>query len=141
MSKTSGRDWRPFVVLALGDMAAFLLFALLGVAGHEEGVTLPTVLKAAAPFAIAWLVLAPVFGAFRRGTVRSPPQALWRVPLIWLPIDGAALLLRGWWLDRPIVASFAVVTLVVAGLMLTSWRVGYAVFASRRARPMPGRGA
>jgi Protein of unknown function (DUF3054) len=49
---------RPGVVLALGDAATIVLFVALGLAGHDEGITLGGIARTAAPILVAWRMVA-----------------------------------------------------------------------------------
>ena len=50
--------------LIAGDVAAFVAFGLFGLASHEDAVTGTTIARAILPFPVAWLLIAPFFGAF-----------------------------------------------------------------------------
>ncbi|WP_406830894.1 DUF3054 domain-containing protein [Pedococcus sp. KACC 23699] len=107
---------RRVVPAFLLDAAAVLLFATIGRASHEEGVTLGGVLLVAWPFlaalALGW-ALARARGAWPTGLPGSV--------VVWLTTVVVGLCLRvatgggfAW--------SFAVVTLVVLGLFVVGWR-------------------
>ncbi len=114
-------------MLALGDALAFLLFAVLGLAHHRQPLTTDRVVHAALPFALAWFALAPLLGAFRSPTIDAPKQVLWRVPLCWFVCGVVGLLLRSWLWHRPPVLSFALVALLMTMVLLTAWRVAFAL--------------
>lgn len=98
------------------DLAFVLLFATVGRASHEEGVTLSGVVAVAWPFAVALIV---GWAVARRRTgwpVRMPGSTT-----VWLVTVVLGLALRvasgggfAW--------SFGLVTLLVLGLFLVGWR-------------------
>jgi hypothetical protein len=100
----------------LVDVAFVLLFATLGRASHEEGLTVGGVLGVAWPF-LAALVVGWV-AARQRGAWPTRVRSSW---LVWLVTALLGLALR-------VVAgggfawSFGVVTLLVLGLFLVGWR-------------------
>jgi hypothetical protein len=128
------------LVLAAGDLAVFVFFAVQGRAAHDLPLgasPLLTVFIIAAPFAAPWYVIAALTGAFR---VIEPKRALLRATIAW-PIAGAiGLLLRGVMLQRPIPLAFALVALGVNAALLLAWRLVFHGFVaprldrSRRAR-------
>jgi len=105
-------------VLLAGDLVCFVLFALLGLRGHEDGITLGGVLRAAAPFQAGWLIagLVPFFHERRSAHVRTA------VLRRWAPAWVIGLGLRTLLFDRSFEASFAVVAFIANGLLLLVWR-------------------
>src|SRR5438046_10000439 len=60
---------RYIIVLASGDLLAFLAFSAIGRGSHGEATGLaaiPAVIVTAAPFAIAWFVVSPFIGVYRQ---------------------------------------------------------------------------
>jgi len=111
------RDWRGVILLA-GDFVCFLVFALLGLRSHEEGITLSGIVRAATPFQAGWLLagLVPTFhesrSAHRRtGVVRR-----------WTPAWVIGLALRTLFFDRSFEVSFAIVAFIANGAFLLLWR-------------------
>ena len=45
------------VVLYAGDFICFLIFAVLGLRSHEDGITADGILRAAVPFQVSWLAM------------------------------------------------------------------------------------
>lgn len=119
--------WKQTAILALGDALVFLIFAILGLASHRQPLTIDRIIRAALPFALSWFALAPLLGAFRPPILDVPKQALWRVPLYWLLCGVVGLLLRYWLWHRPPVLSFALVALSTTMVLLTAWRVAFAI--------------
>lgn len=122
---------RRYATLAVGDLVAFLVFGVLGLASHDLATTPASLFRTVAPFAVAWFALGPLLGAFRASTTSRPTQAWWRVLVIWLVCGAVGLLLRSWWLDRPFILTFAVVTVGVNMALLVGWRTGFALVARR----------
>lgn len=120
-------------VLVVGDLVVFLAFAVLGLHSHNEPVDLGGLSRTFLPFALSWLVLAPWFGAYRSPIVDRPGVAWWRVLLLWLLCGVAALLLRSWALQRPLVPAFIAITLLGNGALLVAWRTLFAWWSGRRA--------
>ena len=116
----------PWLVglLALGDGLALLTFAAVGRASHSltAGVPLLAALLTAAPFAAAWVIVAPLVGAYRGRNLVSPGRWLARTALAWLMAEPLGLVLRAQVLGRPIIPIFALVTLAAAGAILLAWR-------------------
>lgn len=121
---------RGAVLLVFGDLAAFVAFGAIGIASHEDGVTLKTIARAVLLFPAAWFLIAPWFGAFSQRAVAgqgwgSDPRGLVRVALVWLPAGVIALVARAAIFDRALFNAFFVVALVGYGLFLVGWRAIY----------------
>jgi len=118
--QTVGKNRRA--VLLAGDLISFLVFALLGLRSHEDGMTLGGVVRAATPFQAGWLIagLVPVFHE-RRSSHRSTG-----VLRRWVPAWVIGLGLRTLLFDRSFEVSFAVVAFIANGLLLLLWRSGLA---------------
>jgi hypothetical protein len=136
---------RDRIILIIGDLAAFGAFGAIGMASHEDGVTLKTVTRAVLLFPAAWLLIAPWFGAFSQPAVAGQgwgpdPRGLARIALIWLPAGVIALCLRAAIFDRALFNAFFVVALVGYGLFLVGWRAAYGRWLHTGYRtPMPTR--
>lgn len=133
---SAGRGVLPLAILAAGDVVSFLVFAGLGRQTHDEASglgALGSVAVTAVPFALAWFLVSPLAGAFRRSLMRSPRRMLARTELAWLCAWPVALLLR-WALssDHRIPVSFAIVILLANAVFLGIWRTAFALIASAR---------
>ncbi len=127
-------EWKELALVALGDVTMFLLFAVIGVRSHDAGVTLRTVGRAALPFALSWLLLAPILGAFRDPAIEEPRQA-WKTALkSWVPACAAGLAIRALVLGRGFAVSFAVVAFLTNAVFLSVWRTVYSGIRKRRGR-------
>lgn len=105
-------------VLLVGDLICFMVFALLGLRSHEDGITLGGVVRAATPFQAGWLIagLVPMF--HERASSHRSTGVLRR----WVPAWVIGLGLRTLFFDRSFEVSFAVVALIANGLLLLLWR-------------------
>lgn len=108
-----------------GDLLVFLLFAALGRASHgllNEGPVLWGIVRAAAPFFLAWAMVAWAARLDRVDPARSPGQVTLRVGFAWLGAGILGLILRSLALGRPAPLPFAAITLTGNGLLLILWR-------------------
>jgi len=125
-------------VLALGDMLVFLAFAAIGRGSHGEETGLaaiPQVILTAAPFAIAWFIVAPFVGVYRRELMAEPRKRAARTLLGWVLSWPVAMALRGIFVDHAVPPwTFAVIALVVNAAFLLIWRWPYALNNSLRKR-------
>jgi hypothetical protein len=106
------------LVLA-GDLACFFVFAVLGLRSHEDGITLDGLLRATVPFQIGWLA-SVLFIAPRRSAASDGVGGLLRV---WVPAWIVGLVLRSIVFGRAFAPTFALVSLLVNGLLLLAWRI------------------
>ena len=103
-------------LLLAGDMVCFLVFAVLGLRSHEDGITAEGIVRAAAPFQVGWLLVNVLMG--KRG---SPAQSR-QVMRLWVPAWAIGLVLRTLLFDRAFEATFAIVSLLMNGVLLMLWR-------------------
>ena len=122
------------VLLAIGDAIVFIVFAVIGMRSHKEGLTVPSVLITAAPFAIGWFIVSPFIGAFRRNVTSQVGRMSARSALSWLAAWPVGLLLRGLTRHEVPPLTFALITLITNAIFLQLWRVPFAWVASRRER-------
>ena len=108
------------VVLATGDIVALLVFTLIGLANHKDGITAATVLKIMGPLVIVGAVAAAVFGTYRRPGVGTLVPA-------WLVTVPIAILFRKALFHTPATwgstAVFMGVALAFTLLFLMAWRL------------------
>lgn len=121
------------VVLIVGDMLAFLLFGALGRESHGLLVTLETAAGAAYPFALAWLVVGLFLGTLRPERAARPLDAVKWAWITWVAAWPVGHFLRSMILQRPVIVTFALVTLGTNLLILGLWRAAYAWLMGRRA--------
>lgn len=113
-------------LLLAGDLACFLLFAVLGLRSHEDGITVAGVLRAALPFQAGW-VLVTLLGKQSASATDSR-----RVTRLWVPAWAIGLILRTLLFDRSFAVTFAIVALLVNGVLLMAWRSVLAPLVLRR---------
>jgi hypothetical protein len=115
----------PFV-LAAGDAVAIVLFAVIGLANHDEGITLAGIVRNAGPVLIAFAVVAPFAKTYARPGLRS-------LLVTWAIAVPLGVVIRAVALDRPADGSqvtFGIVTMIATLVLLLAWR-GIAATASR----------
>jgi hypothetical protein len=111
--------------LALGDLAVFIVFVVVGQSSHRETESVASVVRVAAPFVVAWFVVATVLGAFgRRGSAATtrPRRLLGRTGLSWIVACPAALALRAAGEGHGIPPTFALISFLFNGVFLLGWR-------------------
>ncbi|GAB4458018.1 MAG: hypothetical protein Kow0070_11040 [Anaerolineales bacterium] len=120
-------------LLIFGDLLAIALVTVIGFATHGEADLsfLPRMLAAFIPLTLSWLLLAPWFGLFQAEIVSTPKQ-LWRSVFAMLFAAPFAALLRGLWLNAPIIPIFAVVLASTSALGMLIWRALYLLFTRSR---------
>ncbi|MEW6287831.1 MAG: DUF3054 domain-containing protein [Chloroflexota bacterium] len=120
-------------ILVIGDLLAIAIVTVIGFATHGEADLsfLPRMLAAFLPLAFSWFVLAPFLGLFQVEVVSNPKQ-LWRPVFAMLFAAPLAALLRGLWLNIPIIPIFGVVLASTSALGMLLWRGLYALFTRRR---------
>ncbi|MBM3121426.1 MAG: DUF3054 domain-containing protein [Chloroflexi bacterium] len=124
MHRSAHRTRRPLLLLLLGDALVVLLTSLAGFAQHGELMTagVGRVAATAVPFAVAWFLTAPWLGCFDLD--RMPRLSyLWRVPAAAVLAAPLGAVLRGLWLEAPVLPIFAVVMAAVLGAGMLVWRV------------------
>lgn len=110
-------------ILAAGDATAILLFAVIGLVNHDEGITAAGLARNVLPILGAWGILAPVLGTYRRPGFPTM-LATWALAV---PIGVAirAIVLHREADDSQV--TFAAVTLAVTLVLLLAWRGLHAV--------------
>jgi hypothetical protein len=105
-------------ILLAGDLICFLVFALLGLRSHEDGITLGGVIRAATPFQAGWLIAGLVPALHENRAQHRRTGVLRR----WVPAWIIGLALRTLLFDRSFEASFAVVSFIANAALLVLWR-------------------
>lgn len=121
------------VILFLGDTAAFLLFALLGLKTHGFPLGVAAVAETAGPFWASWVVVALLTGGYRLPAATSWKGILGR----YLLAGPLALLLRAWVEGKGTPLAFAAVALSTSFLLLFVWRLLYGFWVQGRNRRQP----
>ncbi|MDD2694905.1 MAG: DUF3054 domain-containing protein [Anaerolineales bacterium] len=121
-------------LLILGDVITLVLVTLFGFASHGElesaGWRMLTTLL---PMALAWFAVAPVAGAYQEEGLKSLRQ-LWRPLYAMLLAGPLAAILRGVWLNRPVIPAFALVLAAVGGAAILAWRLLYYWAIARKSK-------
>jgi hypothetical protein len=127
------------VMLVIGDMICFLIFAAFGRNSHGEAsgfAAIPQIILTAFPFAAGWFLVSPFVGAFRHKFMAEPRAMVTRTVLAWLLAWPVAMLLRRIFVNDDIsplrFAIFALVVLLFNMLLLPVWRWSFALYNSRR---------
>jgi hypothetical protein len=132
---------RP-AVLAAGDAAMLVLWSVLGLMSHQEGVTLSGLARNSGFVLAGWFAVAALLGTYRRPGWRTFLAA-------WAAGVSLGVVVRWVALRRPLVADefvFWAVTLVVTLALLLAWRLAervapWAIARLRRPAPASGPGA
>lgn len=134
MAKT---DLHNTLILAGGDLAIFVIFAVAGRETHATGDpnlivnTLPTLI----PFVLMWLIVAPPFGVYRPTVYRAIPLAIIRTLAAWIVSGPVAILIRAQLLQRTAIPlPFVAVTMGLNGALLIGWHVFVAWWLRRTGR-------
>jgi asparagine N-glycosylation enzyme membrane subunit Stt3 len=119
------------IILICGDVVVIFLLTVIGFASHQELDTAGwRLLTTFLPLTAVWFISALSLGALDHREAESPRQ-LWRPVIAMLLAGPLAVLLRGLWLQRPIVPIFGVVLTGSAMLGMAFWRVLF-LFLRRR---------
>ena len=127
----------PALILALGDLAAFVAFGALGLASHEKSFAVTPIIRSIVPFAAAWLLLSPLAGAYSDDALAGrgwgdDARGIARTFLVWIPIGVIALIARAAIFDRQLFNAFFVIALVGDGIFITGWRAMYSRWVAPR---------
>ncbi len=113
---------RHISVMILGDLFAILVLTLIGFASHAELTSAGwRLLTTFLPVSVAWLISAYFLGALDVNIAKAPSQ-LWKPAIAMFFAAPLAVILRGLWLNRPIIPIFAVVLTASAILCMLVWR-------------------
>jgi hypothetical protein len=116
-------DTRRFSpALLLGDIAAFLLFAVAGLRSHDEGYTFSNLTRVVLPFLLPWLVIAYVTGLYWKPESAEPASVVKPVIMAWVPAWAIGVALRSLVWGRDFALAFAIVTFAVNAVLLLGWR-------------------
>ena len=121
-------------LLALSDLVILLAFAFIGLSNHKEAVTPGSIARTAAPFVLAWFIVAPWLGAFGRSASAASTRTLpfvRRSAAAWLVAWALALLVRALVFRDGIAPPFAIIALVFNAVLLLSWRAALSALAWR----------
>jgi len=89
----------------------------------------------AAPFAIAWFIVSPFIGVYRKELVANPRKMARRTFIAWMLSWPVAMALRGIFVDHAVPPfTFALIALFVNAAFLLLWRWPYALNHSMKKR-------
>jgi Protein of unknown function (DUF3054) len=119
--------------LIVGDLLAIAILTVIGFASHGEADAsfLPRMAATFVPMAVSWFLLAPALGLFEAERVRSTRQ-------LWRPAWGAffasqlAVILRGLWLNAPVLPLFGIILGATAALGMLVWRGIWILLSGRK---------
>ncbi|UFJ42313.1 DUF3054 domain-containing protein [Brevibacillus humidisoli] len=121
------------IVVILGDLLAFLLFAYIGKASHAHQITLLGIVETAAPFFLSWLFVGWLLKVFQPAAYQSVAIAAKKTLMVWLFAGIAGLALRSILLLHIPDWPFMVITMVTIAIFLLVWRTVFA-WAVHRSR-------
>jgi DUF3054 family protein len=104
--------------LALGDALAIVLFAVVGLANHKEGLTVAGLARNTLPILAVWFAIAPFVGTYKRPGFKT-------LLITWAIAVPGGVAIRAVALHRAASGSqvtFGIVTLVVTLVFLSAWR-------------------
>lgn len=119
--------------VALGDLVAITLFVVVGQYQHGGApLARPAgVFEAAAPFYVAWVLVALVAGLYTRDATVSPRRgASWSIPA-WIVTVPIALALRAVAFPGNASLVFAAVSMLFGGILVVGWRTAVPVIERR----------
>ncbi|WP_018131358.1 DUF3054 domain-containing protein [Effusibacillus pohliae] len=109
-------------ILLIGDLLMLILFAFIGQSEHKTFTTLGGTLKTAAPFMIAWGVVALIFGLYNMRHYETFAAMFKRTLPVWAIAIPAGLALRALFLGKGIKVPFLVVAMISTFVLLFVWR-------------------
>lgn len=118
-------------VVIFGDIFLIFLFPFLGGASHASSVTVEGFTRNFVPFALTWLIVGAIGGAFKLGTIRSFRLAYTRLPALLAASGLIAVILRIVVFDRPFSFTFTIIAIAVTTLLITIWRIVIASIPGR----------
>jgi FlaA1/EpsC-like NDP-sugar epimerase len=120
---------RGAVPLAVGDLIALIVLLTVGALNHTSVEFLSSnplyLLEVYAPFLIAWVLVAPLVGAYSAGAVETAKSSVPLVIRSWIPAAILGLALRAFVFRGGAALTFAVVMLVLGSVALGGWRALY----------------
>jgi len=117
--------------LAAGDAGAIVLFAVVGLLNHKEGITAAGLARNTLPILGVWFAIAPFVGTYTRPGFRT-------MLVTWAIAVPFGVAIRAVALHRHAGESqiaFGIVTLIVTAAFLLAWRALVTQAERRRSRP------
>jgi hypothetical protein len=116
-------------VLILGDVLVYLVITFFGFIRHDllGQSDLLRILATFVPFTLSWFALAAALGLFDWTKVIDPKN-LWLTILAAMYASALGALLRGFWLNAPVVLVFVFVLMGLTTSLMFLWRGVYSLF-------------
>ena len=108
--------------LIVGDLSIFWAFAYVGRSAHEGTTSFGEISQIAAPFGIAWLLVAPWLGMYRPEVANAWRPALQRTTVAWAIAGPLGLGVRRVVFKDAIPVPFIITTLLINLVLLLGWR-------------------
>ena len=125
-------DQRRRAILLAGDILVLAVVTAVGFASHGTlGSAGTRMLTTFLPILAGWFMTAPFLGAYDPQRAADWHQ-LWRPFWAMVLAGPMAALLRGFWLNSPILPVFVVVLGGISALSILGWRLIYALLAARK---------
>jgi hypothetical protein len=128
-------NYKPQLILILGDVVIFIFFAFTGRETHAPGDAnlivnaLPTLLA----FLLVWFVIAALGRVYRWGVIANLRSAVLHTLIAWIVAAPIAIIIRAILLSRTAIPwQFVVVTMGLVGTLLLVWHGSVAWFLARR---------
>jgi asparagine N-glycosylation enzyme membrane subunit Stt3 len=126
-------EQRRRAILLLGDILVLAVVTAVGFASHGTLDSAGTrMLTTFLPVLAAWFMTAPLLGVYDPQRAADWRQ-LWRPFWAMVLAGPMAALLRGFWLNSPILPVFVVVLGGISAMSILGWRLIYALLAARKA--------
>jgi asparagine N-glycosylation enzyme membrane subunit Stt3 len=123
---------RRRAILLAGDILVLAVVTAVGFASHGTlGSAGARMLTTFLPVLAGWFMTAPFLGVYDPQRAADWRQ-LWRPFWAMLLAGPMAALLRGFWLNSPILPVFVVVLGGISALSILGWRLIYALLAARK---------
>jgi hypothetical protein len=116
----------PVALAALLDLAAVVVFVVLGRRSHDAGTGVAAVVEVAAPFLLALVAGWAAVRAWRK------PADLRVGLVVWAVTVGLGMILRSFLFDRGTAGSFVIVAAAFLALFLLGWRLVAGAVLRRR---------
>lgn len=118
---------RLVVLAAVVDVAMLIVFAALGRASHDSGHAVFATLRIAAPFVIAYVIVAAI------ARLDRDPLSVRRAAMVWFPMVVLGMLIRRFVFDRGTAPAFVIVAFVSTAVLIVGWRALVRVIRISRA--------
>jgi hypothetical protein len=120
--------------LIAGDVITLILVTVIGFASHGTLETAGSrILATFVPLLAAWAAVAPPIGAYDRSRLADLRQ-VWRPAWAMVLAGPLMAVLRGLWLNAPVIPTFAVVMSAVGAAGILAWRLLYGWLQARWTR-------